>query len=636
MSAKAAGLEFDDFHNWSIGGANYKDHADCHTVWKSIKEGPITAATLFEMARKNGWQDDSHTGDRNAHRAGQTTRPVSDPIQTEETEPAANAAVLELWERCEPATSEHPYIVAKRGQPDGLRIVRAGDTATIAGQSVAGWLAVPATSLDGDLRTLQLIPPPCTGKKLNMPGASFDDGLFVVGSIEKSSRVFIVEGIGQAWACWSATGHAAVVCFGAGRMLVVAKQIRERFASLPLVLVPDKGMESHAAEVARAVGGLWTELPADKPRNYDANDYATEHGTEDLASTLERTKAPKRRYRVITADELSKTPPMRWLIRGVVPERGLACMYGASASGKSFLALDMCASVASGARWFNLRVKAVPVVYVALEGEQGFRQRIDAWQLHQRRDIPEGLRFVMQPFDLREPDDMAELAAAVTAFGGAGLLVIDTLNRASSGADENSSREMGQVIEAAKRLQAQLGGAVLLIHHSGKDATKGLRGHSSLFAALDAAVEVRRKGNQREWVIAKSKDDGDSAAFPFCLDVVEIGKDEHGDPIKSCAVVPDGYKPNFPTVLPPKSGNQRIVLDTLKELLREADGARPADAPDRLPEGRPVVPVEFAIEACRDRLTTDHKRRTERAKEALTGLQARGLIQMDGNYLWMP
>jgi hypothetical protein len=166
---------------------------------------------------------------------------------------------------------------------------------------------------------------------------------------------------------------------------------------------------------------------------------------------------------------------------------------------------------------------------------------------------------------------MAELADAVTASGGAGgLLVIDTLNRASGGADENSSKDMGEIIDAAKGLQAQLGGTVLLIHHSGKDATKGLRGHSSLHAALDAAVEVRREGDRREWVIAKSKDDGDSAAYPFRLEVVEIGTDEHGDPLTSCAVVPDDRKTEFRRVLPPKSGNQRVIWNALGEVLRHS------------------------------------------------------------------
>lgn len=636
MSAKAAGLELDDFHNWSSGGHNYTGETDCRTVWNSIKDGGVTAASLFRAALANGWQDDSSKPPQTAHSRQSKTKANTTPQEAKQTAHKPVKSVSELWSRCIPATDGNSYIIVKRGQPDGLRIVGADDTATIAGQSVAGWLVVPVLSLDGELRTLQLIPPPGTGKKLNMPGASFGDGLFVVGDIGQSPRAYIVEGIGQAWACWSATGNAAVVCFGAGRMGTVAAILRKRFDSLPLVLVPDKGKEAQAAGIARGVRGEWVELPDDKPANYDANDYAADYGVDELAVLLGKTKAPVCRYRVLAADDLLNTPPLRWLVRGVVPAQGLACMYGASGSGKSFLALDMCAAVAGGAEWFDCRVTAASVAYVALEGEHGFRQRVNAWQQHHGRDIPNALRFVMQPFDLRNSDDMVELADAVIASGGAGgLLIIDTLNRASGGADENSSKDMGEIIDAAKGLQAKLGGTVLLIHHSGKDATKGLRGHSSLHAALDAAVEVRRDGDRRKWVIAKSKDDGDSAAYPFRLEVIEIGTDEHGDPLTSCAVEPDDRKAEFRRVLPPKSGNMRVVWDALGEILRHAGDYRPKDAPERLPFGRPAVKVETAIEKMRDRLACDAKRKTERVQQALTGLQAKGLILIDGGYVWI-
>jgi hypothetical protein len=104
--------------------------------------------------------------------------------------------------------------------------------------------------------------------------------------------------------------------------------------------------------------------------------------------------------------------------------------------------------------------------------------------------------------------------------------------------DENDSKSMGEVIGAAKAIQAAAGGVVLLVHHTGKDSTKGMRGHSSLLAALDAAIEVTRTDDRREWKIAKSKDGEDGEAHPFRLDVVEIGEDEDdGEPVTSCIVM---------------------------------------------------------------------------------------------------
>ena len=120
-----------------------------------------------------------------------------------------------------------------------------------------------------------------------------------------------------------------------------------------------------------------------------------------------------------------------------------------------------------------------------------------------------------------------------------GIVCLDTLNRAAPGIDENDSSEMGLLIDAAKAMQAEIGGLVVLVHHAGKDATKGLRGHSSLHAALDAVLEVTRTGERREWNLAKSKDGEDGKAHAFRLDVVELGEDADGWPVSSCVVEPE-------------------------------------------------------------------------------------------------
>lgn len=641
MAAKDAGLTIDDFTEWSRPAPNFGGERECGTLWRSIKDGSVTAATLYSMAYSMGWKDPGRT------RYNRHARPLAAPTRHEDTlaqERPQSAAIFSesdataLWEKWNPATAEHPYILAKGGNPDGLRIVPNDNDLRIAGQSVAGWLAVPACSLNGVLRTVQLIPPPGESRKLNLPGQTFEDGLFIVGNVSDAARIFIAEGIGQAWACWRAAGNASAVTFGAGRMDTVATVLRAKYPAKPLILVPDRGKESGAEIVARKVRGRLVKLPNDKPSNYDVNDYAAEHGPEALAELLEHKDSPAFRYRVKGAAEVLDAPPLRWMVRGVLPAEGLACIFGASGSGKSFLALDLCAAIASGQMWFCRKVKAAPVVYVALEGEAGFSQRVKAWQVHHGAALPAMLRFVMQSFDLRNAEDVEALAVAVIASGGAGgLLVIDTLNRAASGADENTSRDMGEIIDAAKSLQAHFGGLVLLVHHSGKDQSRGLRGHSSLNAALDASIEVVNLDNRRQWRIDKSKDGTDDAGQAFRLQSVEIGRHDDGEPITSCVVAAeDGERQWTRRTLPPKSGTQKVVLDALGEVLRCEGNPSPPDAPASLPRGRPALPVEHAIAQIRGHLACDPKRRTERTQQAMTALQARGLIAIDGGLVWMP
>jgi RecA-family ATPase len=158
----------------------------------------------------------------------------------------------------------------------------------------------------------------------------------------------------------------------------------------------------------------------------------------------------------------------------------------------------MLAAIAAGRDWFGCRVKSAPVLYVALEGEAGIRQRKDAYQ-ERHGPIPTGMKFMLTALDIRNDTDRTDLVNAIKSAGLTdGVLVLDTLNRAASGLDENASSDMGDVIDALKDVQRTIGGVVLAVHHSGKDVSKGMRGHSSLIGALDVAVEVSRNEDLRE------------------------------------------------------------------------------------------------------------------------------------------
>lgn len=627
MAAKAAGLDEGDFLAWSEGAPNFDSARDCRSVWRSIREdGGIKAGTLFALARAAGWSNEP---------AGINGHPRLVDVPRRPQEPAGRPAfdVAGAWASCEPATPGHGYIARKLGLPDGLRVVPADSSLRIAGQSVAGWLAVPLFDGEHDEpASLQFIGP--EAGKLTAPGPM--RGWFTVGGKPApGSTVYVCEGIGQAWSAHQATRSPAAVAFGAGRMESVARAMLERIPGVRVVLVADVGKETDAERIAREVGCAWVAPPADLGKNGDVNDMHQRDGLDAVRALLSQAREPERaepRFRVLTAEELAALPPVRWRVRGLLPAEGLAAIYGPPGSGKSFLALDLLGAVAEGRDWFDCRTDAAPVTYCALEGEAGIAQRVQAYRARYGK-APAGMRFIAQPFALLEPGDVAELADAIRAAGGAGgIVAIDTLNRASPGADENDSRDMGAIIAGAKLLQAALGGLVLLVHHSGKDAAKGLRGHSSLLAALDAAVEVTREGDRREWRTSKAKDGADGECHPFRLDVVELGIDDDGESVTSCIVTADDAGEHRPKA--PAGGNQRVAWDRIGELLREAGDVRPEGAPAELPAGRPVVTLEAAIEAVAGRLVCDAKRRRERAMLAIQGLCGRGLLHHVEGWLW--
>ncbi len=635
MATKAAGLDFEDWHNWSSTAGNFSGEADCRSVWRSIRDdGGIGPGTLFAMARAAGWRDDA------ADNAGQTRQ--HGPQRTNDrrkhkrdTPKPSPLDVVALWASCAPATSHHGYVVRKHGLPAGLRVY--DGPLAIACEPIAGYLVVPCYAIDGTLKSAQFIPP-AEGKKLNAPGLPMN-GLFVVGRIPHQGAGctrYLCEGIGQAWSCHQAANAPAVVCFGAARMEAASKALADRYPLARRVLVADAGKEQHCARIAKDTAAGWVEMPIGSPANFDANDLHKRDGLDALAELLTCPKEHPQRFRLLAPSELAALPPVRWRVRGVLPEEGIAAMYGPSASGKSFLVLDMLAAVAAGRPWFDCRVKAAPVLYVALEGEAGISQRIQAHQ-DKHGPLAAGFRFLLQTLDIRKPADRADLVTAARAAGCVGgVLALDTLNRAAPGADENDSAAMGEIIAATKALQAELGGLVLLVHHTGKDASKGLRGHSSLHAALDAAIEVSRTDDRREWTTAKSKDGSDDKGNPFRLEVVEIGTDEDGEGITSCFIAPEEHAADaVRRPLPPKSGNLKTVLDALKEILKANGERRPEGVPSELPTGRPVVRMEDAIAQARTKLVCEPKRQTERTQAAIRSLVERGLLVHRDGWLWL-
>ncbi len=238
-----------------------------------------------------------------------------------------------------------------------------------------------------------------------------------------------------------------------------------------------------------------------------------------------------------------------WFVDEVIPKAGLGLIYGASGSGKSFLAIDLMVAIAQGERWRGRDTEKAKIVYIAAEGAIGVKKRFMAQQVKGRADLATlGIKIVdTAPNFLR--DDDVTLAEAIIAAGGADIVVVDTLAQTLPGANENSSEDMGAALARCKRLHETTGAMVILVHHSGKDASKGARGWSGIKGALDVEIEVSMGAVVRTAKVTKLKDGEDMAAFHFTLESVELGKRANGNPITSCVVVPaefttdDSFKP---------------------------------------------------------------------------------------------
>ena len=326
------------------------------------------------------------------------------------------------------------------------------------------------------------------------------------------------------------------------------------------------------------------------------------------------------KYKLLTGADLNALPPVKWRLKGILPYEGLAALYGQSATGKSFLAFDMATAIAQGTTWFGIRTTKSIVIYVALEGESGFKNRVKAWELENNCPLPQNMFMVMQPFLVTNSTNVDELAATVPHNS---MVIVDTLNRAAPTSDENSSKEMGEILQACKKLQGLIGGLVVLVHHTGKDTTKGPRGHSSFFAALDGAIEVERSHNKRSWSIAKAKDGQDGLSFAFDLKGHLLGVDSDGDNMTSCTIGPALINV---TVKPqPKGQRQSAALKSIKKQISTGIGIVKGVAGS--PSTVDCIKVDDAVISLSGTLTTVAKnKRNNQARSYITALINNGFL----------
>lgn len=256
------------------------------------------------------------------------------------------------------------------------------------------------------------------------------------------------------------------------------------------------------------------------------------------------------RFALMSVATLLEQPQTRWTVRDLIPQSGLAVVYGGPGSGKTFLMLDMAAHIARGKPWQGRRTRQGVVVYVAAEGALAVRLR--AYMQHHELSVVDliDMRVLQASVNMLEGNaDVADLIAAIAESVGqlpVRMIVIDTLARVMPGGNENASEDMGAVISNASKLQDAFGCVVCFVHHSGKDETKGSRGHSSLKGATDVEISVRRDGQVRSAFAEKVRDGSDQEALvTFKLESVDLGPRHEVDPdadlderISSCVLVP--------------------------------------------------------------------------------------------------
>jgi putative DNA primase/helicase len=341
--------------------------------------------------------------------------------------------------------------------------------------------------------------------------------------------------------------------------------------------------------------------PADATRVWNSLDAVSKHGiagvftkAKSLGWTRPRANdapdwlvnaAKSREYRFVHAAELLHPTRVCWLIEQYIEFNTSALLFGASAAGKSFVAIDWACCIATGTPWHGRPVQQGAVFVIAGEGHAGIGRRLRAWELHRQIGLATAPLFIsVKPAALISSVSATEVRKAVekliASYGKPALIVVDTLARNLGEGDESSAEDMGKYVSNLDDLRTELACTVLTVHHSGHIEQQRARGSSALKAAVDHEFRLTlTQTEQRILECTKSKDSEPTPPLALKLNVITLvdwALDGDEAPT-SCVLVPDAATAGGPRGRKPLTGANRIAMEELRRTI-EDDGVPPGEA----------------------------------------------------------
>ena len=376
----------------------------------------------------------------------------------------------DVWSTLPSADPEHPYLKAK------------GITVDCGFRQADRDLVVPIYDVNGNITSLQYISP--KGNKHFKTAGRTKGCYWWIGS---ETPMFMAEGPATAAAIFQETGKTCIVAFNADNLVAVAPLFPN------VTIVADNDDNGKGELCAKKTGNQYIVVPRLNDGDSDADDYMLSGGS--LCALLGVSKE-HRTFKTLK-EVVSNPVPQRWLVDNIVPKAAsLGMLFGKSGSTKSYLAISLMLSVATGKLdWFGHKVKAGRVLYLCGEGHHASYERMACWlQQNNITEIPDTMYIAEDTFNLDtaegESSLLSSLEKEISNFNP-DLVVVDTLNLYMA-SDENSTLESTMFIKALRRLASRFTCSILLIHHTGVTDQDRSRGSSVFLGAMDYQMKVSK------------------------------------------------------------------------------------------------------------------------------------------------
>jgi phage/plasmid primase-like uncharacterized protein len=525
--------------------------------------------------------------------------------QQEKTKQEKLEWIKKVWEEAAltPSSKAHTaYLERKKIDPIGVKFGKDSY-----GKSV---LIIPI-KINGGLKGLEFIYE--NGEKRTH--GTKTGGSHTLGQIKNGEDIIVAEGYSTGASCYKAKNIATVITFGVGNLDPVIDGLVKTYPAsknrITIIADDDRDKinkatgkpENPGKEAAEAAckkygckyilpqfpdefilpGSMSDEYPNGK-RPKDVNELHVHFGIDAVKEQLKEENYQEIRndntnensFRFLSLDSLLQVSPKpNWIIKDYLDVGSLSVLFGEPGSMKSFVAIDIGLSVATGLDWHESSVqKQGPVFYIAGEGFSGISRRLRAWTIVNKINSVDTPFFVSdRAAQLSDEINATEVVHAIEGLtetcGKPILVIVDTLNRNFGPGDENSTVDMTTFISMIDHhIRSRYGCAVMIVHHSPLNDKNRARGASSLHAALDWEYRLKKNDNIRELSCTKVKDYEAPHIISFEPVTVELEDwtdTEEGEPMTSCVLIKTN-RVNDSSKSDKLTSSEKVALDCLVEL----------------------------------------------------------------------
>ena len=243
------------------------------------------------------------------------------------------------------------------------------------------------------------------------------------------------------------------------------------------------------------------------------------------------TKNSVQLYERLDVKQIKAMADPKWLVEKLIIENSLGFIFGAPGTVKTFLALDLSLSFATGRKeWWGRKIEHNgTVIYVSSEGFSDLKFRIMAWE--QQRGVnadDASFRLIREGINFTKLEDIQKLLATIEAVVNetktpVTAVVVDTVSRVLPGVDENLQKDMTVFVRACDLVRQKFNTVVFGLHHTARAGN--MRGSTVIPAAGDFVIEMRREVGAWEgsFYVSKLKAGEDGWEQHFKIMKVDVG-----------------------------------------------------------------------------------------------------------------